>query len=145
MSNYNPNYKDILINNVLFAKLSNKTVDETLALLRREKVSKPTIYIGAGTCGLGAGAGKTLIKTKEYLTSKNIDADIIELGCIGLCSSEPLLDVQLPNKARISFENVNADKVNNILDDVFRGKLEGHSILGQFKNTGKKWNNVQLL
>ncbi len=146
MSNYNPNYKDILIKNVLFAKSSNKTiVDETLALLRREKVSKPTIYIGAGTCGLGAGAAKTLTRTKEYLASKNIDADIIELGCIGLCSSEPLLDVQLPNKARISFENVNADKVNKILDDVFSGKLEGHSILAQFKNTGKKWNNVPFL
>jgi hypothetical protein len=31
-----------------------------LATLRREQSDKPVIYVGAGTCGLGAGARATI-------------------------------------------------------------------------------------
>ncbi|MBE3133268.1 MAG: hypothetical protein IMZ55_07325, partial [Acidobacteria bacterium] len=33
---------------------------EALGALRRQSVARPTIFVGTGTCGLGAGAGKTL-------------------------------------------------------------------------------------
>ena len=33
---------------------------ELIASLRREKLAKPVVFIGTGTCGLGAGAAKTL-------------------------------------------------------------------------------------
>src|SRR5512139_3700265 len=82
-----------------------------LKMLRREIVDVPVIYIGTGTCGLGAGAGKTKIAAQEYLTRHELNATIIEVGCIGLCSSEPIVDVQLPGKKRISFEKVTSDKI----------------------------------
>lgn len=107
---------------------------------------KPVIFIGAGTCGLGAGAGKTKTAIQNYLTDKNIDAEIIEVGCIGFCTAEPIVDIQLPEKNRISFSKVTADKVNTILDQVFAGKTEGLSILGQFEQQGKKpWTNAPLI
>ena len=35
-----------------------------LALLRRDRVERPAIFVGAGTCGLGAGAGKDRKSTR---------------------------------------------------------------------------------
>ena len=35
-------------------------IKERITLLRREKVTKPTIFDVTGTCGLGAGAAKTM-------------------------------------------------------------------------------------
>jgi NADH:ubiquinone oxidoreductase subunit F (NADH-binding)/(2Fe-2S) ferredoxin/ferredoxin len=103
----------------------------------------PVIFIGTGTCGLGAGAGKTKLATQEYLTRHGIDATIIDVGCIGLCSSEPILDVQLPGKKRISFEKVTSDKVEDILDKVFYNELPGQPTLGQFmRGDGKPWGEV---
>lgn len=103
-------------------------------LLRRENVQKPAIFIGAGTCGLGAGAHKTLAAVKRYIEEKKIDADIMETGCIGLCSAEPLMDVQLPGKTRISFQDITEDKVTETLDNVFSGALPGDdAVLGQFR------------
>ncbi|MCK7525228.1 MAG: hypothetical protein MZV64_50295 [Ignavibacteriales bacterium] len=90
----------------------------------------PVIFIGTGTCGLGAGAGKTKLTAQEYLTRHGIDATIIEVGCIGLCSSEPILDIQFPGKRRISFEKVTADKVEGILDKVFYNELPGAPCVG---------------
>ncbi len=117
--------------------------EKQLKVLRRDDVSMPVIFIGTGTCGLGAGAGKTKLATQEYLTRHGIDATIIDVGCIGLCSSEPILDVQLPGKKRISFEKVTSDKVEDILDKVFYNELPGQPTLGQFmRGDGKPWGEV---
>ncbi|MBK7214792.1 MAG: 4Fe-4S binding protein [Bacteroidales bacterium] len=97
-------------------------------------MSKPHIYIGTGTCGRVAGAYDTLEATRKYLEENNIPARIIEVGCIGLCSYEPILDVQLPGKARVSFRNVEAGQVESLLDDVFNGHLPDDQVIGQFQN-----------
>jgi (2Fe-2S) ferredoxin len=77
-----------------------------MARLRRENTSRPAIFVGAGTCGLGAGAAKTLQAVKTWLNERAVEADVIEVGCIGLCSAEPLMDVQLPGRSRVMFQHV---------------------------------------
>jgi NADH-quinone oxidoreductase subunit F len=117
-----------------------------LALLRRERVLRPTILIGVGTCGLGAGAGKTLDAARTWLSERGIDADVVGVGCIGFCSEEPLLDIQLPGKARVSFSRVTADRVAGLLNEVFAGRIPGALVLGQFASQGAEpWAGVQEL
>ncbi|MDF1547957.1 MAG: NADH-ubiquinone oxidoreductase-F iron-sulfur binding region domain-containing protein [Bacteroidales bacterium] len=139
--------KNFLIQNILSPALGqvlSKEALEKLSYFKNEKNDRPLIYIGAGTCGLGAGADKILKATKLYISEKNIEAEIIETGCIGLCSSEPLLDVKLPGQNRISFENVTEEKVNKILDNVFSMNLNGDKTLGQFTSgENKQWSNIQ--
>ena len=53
---------------------------------------------------------------KAYLAEKKLDAEVIEVGCLGMCSEEPMLDVQLPGKARVSFCRVTADRVRRLLE-----------------------------
>ena len=112
----------------------------------RRKVDKPVIFIGAGTCGLAAGSDKTYTAVREYIRNRNIEAEIIETGCIGFCAGEPLMDVQLPGKKRISFTLVTENKVEEILDGVFTGKLQTEEILGQHDEESlDSWENVQRL
>jgi len=92
------------IDSILLDKVVGKDAKTKLPLLKRERVEKPVIYVGAGTCGLGAGAGKTLEEIKTYLDTNSIDAEIIEVGCIGLCAAEPIVDIQLPNYNRVAFK-----------------------------------------
>ena len=110
MTNKNNIQKELLINSVL---LKNKTLDSkdenSLKILRGEKTDKSVIYIGAGTCGLGAGANKTKQAAINFLSQNNIDAEIVETGCIGLCAYEPILDVHIPGFNRISFSHVSED------------------------------------
>jgi NADH:ubiquinone oxidoreductase subunit F (NADH-binding)/Pyruvate/2-oxoacid:ferredoxin oxidoreductase delta subunit len=142
------NTRDFLINDILNNYLGITHTAETekrLRTLRNEEVDKPTIYIGMGTCGLGAGAEKTEIAVRHFLETHNISADIIETGCIGLCSSEPIMDVQLPGKNRLSFEQVTIDKVETILSSLLEGKLcYENNILGQFISVNaKQWDGVR--
>ncbi len=117
-----------------------------VAMIRRDKVTRPVIFIGTGTCGIISGASATLIRVKKYISDNNLSADIIEVGCNGYCSAEPVLDVQLPGKARISFRNVTDDKAADVLDAVFHHSLQPGQALGQYRQTGlEEWPGVPLM
>jgi NADH:ubiquinone oxidoreductase subunit F (NADH-binding)/(2Fe-2S) ferredoxin len=126
---------------------SGEELNTQLAALRREDVTTPTIFIGAGTCGLGAGAGKTLKAIHAYLDGKDVDADVVEVGCIGMCVAEPMVDVQLPGRTRISFQGITEEKVTGLLDSVLDGRLpESDGVLGQHRAENlEAWEGVPYL
>lgn len=95
------NTKSFLIQDVLELSEKKELKPETiqrLRVIRNEDNKNPIIFVGAGTCGLGAGAGDTIRKIKAFVEARKIKAEIIPVGCIGLCSSEPIMDVKLPGK-----------------------------------------------
>lgn len=127
-------------------KMKPGEMQEWLAAKRRTLSDQPVIYVGTGTCGLGAGAGKTLNRIREYCLENKISADIIEVGCIGLCVDEPIVDIQLPGKTRIAFRKITADKVDNLLASLFNGEIPAESVIGQHRNSElDSWNNVPFI
>lgn len=140
----NVNQKEFLIENILGTKgrASVEEISKTVRLLSKKEISKPVIYIGAGTCGLGAGAGKTKTAIESYLQQKDIDAEIIAVGCIGLCASEPLMDVKIPGFNRVSFQKVTADKVAGILDSMFELEIPKDDLLCQIDDGNKRWEDI---
>jgi len=78
---------------------------------------KPRIVIGTATCGRAAGAMKVLKAIKEELKKQKIDADITEVGCIGLCFAEPLVEIVKPNHPRIIYGNITPEKAIGLIDD----------------------------
>lgn len=107
----------------------------SLRMLRREDTCKPRIYVGAGTCGLGAGAGKTIAAIEGWISKNNVDAEVIRVGCIGLCSAEPIVDIQLPGKNRISYKNVTSGQAETLLEHTFSGETDKEAAIGQFRST----------
>lgn len=121
-------------------------IAQRVVAMRREELSRPVIFIGAGTCGLGAGAAKTLAAVKDYLAQHKMDVEIVEVGCIGICALEPILDVQLPGRNRVSFQKVTAKQVPGLLDSVFSGTIPQDILLGQFRSKSfTPWNEVSYL
>ncbi|MDR3673455.1 MAG: NADH-ubiquinone oxidoreductase-F iron-sulfur binding region domain-containing protein [Holophaga sp.] len=125
---------------------SGADLDALLTGLRRDRVTRPVIFVGAGTCGLGAGAARTLAKVRELCATMELDADIREVGCIGLCSEEPLMDVQLPGRTRVCFGSVTEDKVEPLLKGLFRDGQVKDQVLGQFLAEGQApWPGVKSM
>ena len=75
----------------------------------------PVIFLGTASCGRAAGAMDVLQTIEETLAELNLEARIVQVGCIGPCYLEPLLDIALPGSARVSYANVTPEKARNIL------------------------------
>ncbi|MGI6609696.1 MAG: NADH-ubiquinone oxidoreductase-F iron-sulfur binding region domain-containing protein [Limnochordia bacterium] len=88
-------------------------------------------YVGAGTCGLAAGASEVLEQLLVEVKSRGLDAEVKTVGCMGFCEREPIVDVRLPGSSRLSFANVDKKGLLRILDSyVAQGIIPGELLLG---------------
>ena len=74
------------------------------------------IRIGTALCGKAAGGDAVLASVQESLENRGIDALVSEVGCLGLCFAEPLLDIQMPGGSRVFYSNVRSEDVDSILN-----------------------------
>jgi NADH-quinone oxidoreductase subunit F len=75
----------------------------------------PVIYLGTASCGRAAGAMQVLGTIQTVLAELGSDARVVQVGCIGPCYLEPLMDVQMPGQPRISYSKVTPQKAARIL------------------------------
>jgi len=104
---------------------------------RLQHPSQPVIYIGMGSCGLASGAGEVWELTKEILIQNKIKASLLKVGCIGPCYLEPLLDIQKPGSPRVSFNNVNEQKLRKLLPSYLQNGKSGIRPLGHLGTNGE--------
>ncbi len=107
--------------------------EQAQAQLSDREDNKLTIILGMGTCGIAAGAKEVADAVRSELESHNLDAEIVNVGCIGMCHNEPLLDIQQPGQPRITYKNVKPAMVGKI--------IEKHLVNGEFS---KRWIYGQL-
>lgn len=79
--------------------------------------SSTTITIGMGTCGIAAGARQMKDALLAELGARDMDVEIVEVGCIGLCAQEPLLDIQQGAEPRVTYTNVTPKMVPQIIKE----------------------------
>ena len=97
---------------------------EQEALNRWESEAKrPWLRVGTALCGQAAGGLEVVEALRNALESQGVDARLSEVGCIGLCFAEPLLDVQLPGGPRVFYGNFDPDRAGDV--------VAGHVAAGQ--------------
>ena len=97
-----------------FDEIRSQAISEWEAL---EHSDNPRIYIGTATCGRASGALTVLETIKSELAKRKIDVIIIQVGCIGLCYAEPLVDIAKPNRPRICYANVTPEIIPQLIED----------------------------
>ena len=83
--------------------------------------SKLRILIGTGTCGVAAGADEILTTLRRELDSSQLEADIIQVGCIGLCYAEPLMEIAKPGRPSVFYGNLTPQLTAEIVRDYVVG------------------------
>jgi NADH-quinone oxidoreductase subunit F len=125
-----------------FLKYRDKAVREWEAILHP---SSPMIYVGMGSCGLASGAGEVWKRTEEILKREKIDAGMVRVGCIGPCYLEPLLDIQVPGSPRLSFNNVNEEKLEKIISGYLKKGKPSIRPIGYLGGNGKAPEGLKSL
>jgi NADP-reducing hydrogenase subunit HndB len=71
-----------------------------------------------GTCGIAAGARETVKAILEVIETENLpDILVKQTGCIGLCSFEPIVEVELADQPKIRYGKVSPDRAKRIMRD----------------------------
>lgn len=78
--------------------------------------SKLRVRVGTAICGQAAGALDVLEAIRNEVERKGIDAVVSEVGCLGLCYAEPLVDIQFPGGPRIFYERVTQNKLPPLIE-----------------------------
>jgi len=76
---------------------------------------KILILIGTATCGRSAGALKTKKVFEDELSDRGIEANIIEVGCMGPCYAEPLVCIIKPDSPGICYRNITPEKAKELV------------------------------
>ena len=71
--------------------------------------------IGSAMCGKAAGSDSALAAIRAGLDKHGVEAYVSEVGCLGLCFAEPLVDVQFPGGPRIFYGNVSPQAAERIV------------------------------
>ncbi len=91
-----------------------------------------TITVGMGTCGISAGAREVMHAILNELEERDIDAHVTTVGCIGMCSKEPLIDIQQGDEPRITYGNVKPKMVPRIIEEhLVNGHIVDEWVVGR--------------
>lgn len=103
-----------------------KPVD--LKIIKKEgvKLLSPAtirITVGAATCGMAKGAGKIYEALKYEVKKQRLKADVIAVGCNGLCYAEPIVEVIRAGKPRITYGKVSGGRVDKLVKSIKAGAI----------------------
>jgi NADP-reducing hydrogenase subunit HndB len=97
-------------------------------LKRREVEGKEIqVIVGMGTCGIAAGAKVTLDAFLTALDENKIADQVIvrQTGCMGLCHSEPTVEVVVPGMPAVIYGRVDTA----VAQEIVKKHLIGRALL----------------
>ena len=103
-------------------------IDELAARRKRAKEQRQEkmgadlyVTVGMGTCGLAAGAGDALAAIEKELEKRNLKAVIDHIGCVGMCSYEPMIELQAKGRPRLNYGRAMDENIPEIFASYFEG------------------------
>ena len=109
------------------------SIDEFDELKRKAKGSTQTqeiscatkIVVAMGRCGIAAGAREVMSAIVDEVSKRNLkDVSISQIGCIGMCEQEPIIQVIRPGQPKVTYGYVTPEIARTIIDQhVIGGRI----------------------
>jgi len=90
---------------------------------------KIKIAVGMATCGLATGAQEVFDQLEKSIAGTGLDAVLSRTGCLGFCQREPLVDVYIPGKPRLTFSDMTPSRAVELVEALTKGDFPKEYIL----------------
>ena len=92
--------------------------------LRKDDNVDTRIVVGMATCGIAAGARPVMLAFIEELKKRGIEnVTVAQTGCVGMCRLEPMVEVYVKDKEKVTYVHMNPDKVaRGVGEHIVNGK-----------------------
>lgn len=78
---------------------------------------KNWIRVGYSTCGVAAGADVVYEVLAEEAKARGLAVEVKKCGCVGMCSAEPLVEVNVEGAPHVFYGKVNREVAHKIMDE----------------------------
>ena len=76
------------------------------------------VVVGMATCGIAAGARPVMAAFVEEINKRQLqNVTVSQTGCIGLCRLEPIVEVYMPGKEKVTYCKVKPEQVARIVSE----------------------------
>ncbi|MBQ2287850.1 MAG: (2Fe-2S) ferredoxin domain-containing protein [Lachnospiraceae bacterium] len=101
--------------------------------MRSEDANQIKIVVGMATCGIASGARPVLNVLADEVQKRGMSNVVVtQTGCIGLCQYEPVIEVYVPGKEKVTYVRMNVDKAIEMLEQhIVRGYTLGKYTLNE--------------
>ena len=101
----------------------------------REGETSVKITVHMGTCGIAAGAREVMDALLEELTEADRqDIRVVTSGCMGMCSSEPNVTVEISGQALVIYQHMDRNKMRQVFKrHVLLGEVQTDFALARMK------------
>ena len=82
--------------------------------MRSDDKQKYRVVVGMATCGIAAGARPVLNTLVEEVANQKLPATVLQTGCIGMCTLEPIVEVFGRDDNKTTYVLVDAKKAKEI-------------------------------
>ncbi|HKM01859.1 MAG TPA: (2Fe-2S) ferredoxin domain-containing protein [Sedimentibacter sp.] len=96
-----------------------KLRDESIQNVEMRNTDKDVrVVVGMATCGISAGARPVLSTFVEEVAKRNLNnVSVVQTGCIGMCTLEPIVEIYTPDKEKVTYIHVDSEKVKRIVSE----------------------------
>lgn len=93
--------------------------------LRHEAHADTRIVVGMATCGIAAGARPVVTAFSDTVQQHKLHGVSVTLmGCIGLCSQEPIVEVTTPKDGKVTYVKMTPEKAKRVVEEhIIGGKV----------------------
>ena len=89
---------------------------ERINLRREDESDNVRVVVGMATCGIAAGARPVMLKFLEEINKREMsNVTVSQTGCIGMCRLEPMVDVYMPGKEKVTYVHMTPEKVGRVV------------------------------
>ena len=101
----------------------------------REGGATVKITVHMGTCGIAAGAREVMDTLMEEMAQTDRqDIHVMNSGCMGMCSSEPNVTVEIKGQDPIIYQHIDRNKMRQIFKrHVLKGEVQTDFALAKMK------------
>ena len=107
--------------------------DTAKATSLREGEATVKITVHMGTCGIAAGAREVMNSLMEELAqSDRSDIRVVASACMGMCSSEPNVTIEMQDAEPIVYRKMDANRMRQVFKrHVLLGEVQTDFALGK--------------
>ncbi|SDJ96372.1 (2Fe-2S) ferredoxin domain-containing protein [Natronincola ferrireducens] len=114
-------------------KKIREAANDRLTIRRAGEEEHIKVMVGMATCGIAAGARETFNTLFEEIDKRNLkNVYLVQVGCMGYCHDEPIVQVNVPGEAAILYGKVDKKKAIDIIEKhIENGELLQDSIISK--------------